>query len=319
MRPRRLSEHASTERASDRYSARALTELPLPPVELANRTGQIVGPDGSFSQYEAVGRSLRNVVVDALPREWDFTSKSVLDFGCGAGRTMRHFIEEARKGEFWGCDIDVPSVAWVNANLNPPVQAFVNDELPPLPCPDASFDLIYALSVFSHLTDSWSAWLLELHRVLKPDGILIASFLGAGMSEQVAGEPWREERIGMNVLHAERGWEQGGPVVLLSRWWIQEHWGRAFEIERLEDGAPWGNHGLVVARPKPRPPQATGLERIDPGEPREIAALRHNIEQLHRENHAEVQRLTQGYEASLSWRLTAPLRAIRRRAGKLRS
>jgi SAM-dependent methyltransferase len=170
-----------------------------------------------------------------LPEGWTWSGKRVLDFGCGAGRALRHFVSEAGDAEFWGCDIDAQSVAWINASLNPPLRAFVNDEQPPLPRPDDSFDLIYALSVFTHLTDTWSAWLLELHRVLAPRGTLIASFLGAGMIEAVADEPWSEDRIGMNVLNAGRSWDRGGPSVLLSPWWIREHWGQAFEIERIDD------------------------------------------------------------------------------------
>ncbi len=46
---------------------------------------------------------------------------------------------------------------------------------------DGSFDLIWAVSVFTHLAETWSAWLLELHRVLKPGGILLATFMGEGM------------------------------------------------------------------------------------------------------------------------------------------
>jgi SAM-dependent methyltransferase len=253
-------------------------------------------------------------VVGAVPDGWDFAGKRVLDFGCGAGRTLRHFVGEAGEAEFWGCDIDAPSIEWVNANLNPPIRAFVNDETPPLARPDASFDLVYAFSVFSHLTDSWSAWLLELHRLLKLEGVLIASFLGPGMSETVAGEPWSEDGIGMNVLRAHRGWDEGGPVVLLSPWWIRAHWGRAFEIERLDDGASSGSHGLVVARPKPNPPSAAELERVDPDEPREIEALRHNIRQLRREAAAEIAGIVDRYESSRSWRLTAPLRALRESA-----
>jgi SAM-dependent methyltransferase len=290
-----------------------VTELPLPPVELANRAGRLIGPDGSFERYESVGGELRDAVLRALPGDWTWSGKRVLDFGCGAGRTLRHFMPEAQDAEFWGCDIDVASVAWINANLNPPVQAFVNEERPPLPRREHSFDLIYALSVFTHLTDTWSAWLLELHRVLAPRGVLIASFLGAGMVEAIADEPWVEDQIGMNVLNVGRGWEQGGPSVLLSPWWIREHWGRAFEIERIDDSAIFRTQGLVAARPKPDPPDRAELERIDANDPREIAALRHNVHQLRREAgaaHAELERSIRGYETSLSWRLTAPFRRI---------
>jgi len=296
-----------------------VTSLPLPPVELANLSGRTVGSDESFAGYELVGTVLRDAVVSALPEGWTWSGKRVLDFGCGAGRVLRHFVPEAGEAEFWGCDIDAPSVAWINANLDPPVRAFVNDEQPPLARGDDSFDLVYAFSVFSHLADTWSAWLLELHRVLAPDGVLVASFRGAGMVEAVACEPWSEERIGMNVLNAHRSWDRGGPSVLLSPWWIREHWGRAYEIERIDEGAASGTHGLIVARPKPDPPDRAELERINADDPREIAALRHNIEQVGREAaaaDAEIARTIKAYETSLSWRATAPLRRLPIRPGR---
>jgi SAM-dependent methyltransferase len=279
--------------------------LPLPPLELAERAGRL----GSLAAYEAVGKALRETVDRLLPPGWSWSGKRVLDFGCGAGRVLRHFMPEAAEGDFTGCDIDAAGVAWLNANLNPPLHAFVNGELPPLPRPNASFDLIYAFSVFTHLTDSWSAWLVELHRLLAPEGVLIASFLGEGMSELVAGEPWVEERIGRNVLQADLGWDAGGPVVQMSPWWIREHWGRAFEIEALEGGATVGTHGTIAARPKPGAPTVDELERIDPAEPREVTALRHNVRQLQREA-ADARAELAGYANSRSWRVTAPLRRI---------
>jgi SAM-dependent methyltransferase len=283
-----------------------MSEAPLPPVELANRVGRLVGSDGSYEGYETVGRQLRHVVVSALPPDWAWRGKRVLDFGCGAGRTLRHFIGEAEEAEFWGCDIDAASIDWLNSNLNPPLHGFVNDEQPPLAQPGNSYDLIYAFSVFTHITDEWSAWLLELHRLLTSDGLLIASFLGEGMSESIAGEPWEEDRIGMNVLKADQGWELGGPMVMMSPWWIRGHWGRAFEILRLNPGSAPGKHGMVLARPRSRAPSRAELERIDPGELREIAALRHNIRQLQRESAA----IRESFESSRSWRLTVPLRRL---------
>lgn len=291
-----------------------MAKPPLPPVDLANRVGQLVDADGSFAAYEAVGRQIRDSVVAAVPAEWTWQNKRVLDFGCGAGRTLRHFLGEAAEAEFWGCDIHAPSIDWVNANLNPPVRAFVNPALPPLPHPDHSFDLIYAFSVFTHISDAWSAWLLELRRLLADDGFLVASFLGAGLSEAIAREPWREERVGMNVLKAHAGWDEGGPMVLMSPWWIREHWGRAFEIVSLRDEGITETHGLVVARPRPVAPSRTELERVDPAEVREITALQHNIRQLQRESAAiaassrESAAIAAWFERSRSWRITAPLR-----------
>jgi hypothetical protein len=93
-----------------------------------------------------------------------------------------------------------------------------------------------------------------------------------------------EERIGMNVLKADQGWERGGPTVMMSPWWIREHWARAFEVVRLSAGGAPHTQGMVVARPKTKAPSRAELERIDPREPREVMALRHNICQLQRES-----------------------------------
>lgn len=311
--------------------------VPLPPPALRHRVGGI-------DDYEQVGPRVRSDLVELLPPDWSFEGKHVLDFGCGAGRVLRHFLGEAQVAEFHGCDIDGDSIDWLRAQLSPPLQVFQNGEAPPLPRPDGYFDLIWAASVFTHVTDHWSAWMVELHRVLKDGGLLIASFLGPGMSDALAQEEWQGDRIGMNVLRYGQGWDQGGPLVFLSPWWIEEHWGRAFEILELREagfGSPHdrdAGHGVVLLRRKAERPSQEALERIHPKEPREIAALRHNIRQLHAESQMfedQCQSSLAGHEgggvrggeletlrtiqASRSWRITSPLRHAGAIARSLRS
>ena len=221
----------------------------------------------------------------------------MLDFGCGAGRTLRQFLDEARSCEMWGCDIDEASIAWLKDHLCPPLHVFVNGSEPPLPHPDGAFDLIWAVSVFTHLTDTWSRWLLELRRVLADDGLLYVTFMGSGMCESIVHEPWDESRYGMNVLKAGQSWDIGGPMVLHSPWWIRSRWGRAFEILSLRpDGfacEPGAGHGVVVMRKRAGEIEAADLEAIDPAEPREATALAHNVRQLL----AEVEHLRPAYDA----------------------
>jgi predicted SAM-dependent methyltransferase len=51
---------------------------------------------------------------------------------------------------------------------------------------DGSFDLIYALSVFTHIPVQWQmAWLQELHRVLRPRGYLLCTVLGNSYSRML--------------------------------------------------------------------------------------------------------------------------------------
>jgi SAM-dependent methyltransferase len=196
---------------------------------------------------------------------------------------LRHFLWEAEHAELYGCDIDAPSIDWLGKHLTPPLHAFVNDELPPLPFDDGELDLVWAFSVFTHIVDGWSDWLVELRRVLSPGGLLIASFLGRGVCEQLTGEPWVEGEFGMNVFGYGRPWDEGGPNVFLSPWWIRDHWGRAFEIVELRDSEQ--GHGFVLLKKPTVGPSLSPreLEQMDAGEPRERPALERQVRQLQHE------------------------------------
>jgi SAM-dependent methyltransferase len=259
--------------------------LPMPPLEIASRSGSLQHDNRDPSElYEAVGSTARRELMAAIPPGFDIRGRRILDFGCGAGRVLRHFIREGPGAEYWGCDINEESIEWLTANLSPPLHVFVNEELPPLPQPDASFDLIYCVSVFTHLDRSWSQWMVELHRVLAPDGLLLATFLGEGRWGDFAEEPWDEDRVGMMTLRAGQSWELGGPMVFHSPWWIREHWGRLFDVVDLRPAGfaasePGGDHGLAVLRRRDVQVRPADLEL--PGEdPRETIALSHNIDRL---------------------------------------
>ena len=318
--------------------------LPFPPFDLLERVGHLVGDD-PVDFYDRTGSRQRTVIESMLPDNWSWSRRRVLDFGCGAGRVLRHFAPEAADGEFWGCDIDGPSIEWLTENLCPPFNAQLCSESPSLSQPDGYFDLIYAISVFTHISDNWAGWLLELHRLLAEGGLLLATFLGEGMVDQLFGETWNEEDIGMNALRAGNPWDLGGPTILHSPWWIQAHWGRAFEIvamRPLTDKEEAGGHGLVLLRRKSVHLTVQDIERLEPNEPRELSALQHHVDQLRRETlelrrnseyleqqldaaaaergvqiqqlQDELSRSNDSLEAiqgSVSWRLTSPLRTAK--------
>lgn len=275
------------------------------------RVGWHVNARHPADVFEERGRDQWRFIKSHLPDEWSFEGKRILDFGCGVGRVLRHAVAEDPEGEFWGCDIDTRSVEWLRGHLSPPAHIFQTGDWPPMQQADRHFDLIYAFSVFTHLVDSWSAWLLELHRVLKDDGVLIATVFGPGHSS-FAGESIDEDIIGMNVLFPAAAWDAGGPLILHSEWWLRTHWGRAFEILELRPGEPAGppplfGQSVVVMRKRRGVFTTEELECPQPDEPRELAALSQNVSSLEREvaRHAV-------YLTSRSWKLTAPLRAMAR-------
>jgi hypothetical protein len=124
----------------------------------------------------------------------------------------------------------------------------LTSESPPLPFEDGYFDLIYSLSVFTHLTTTWEAWLHELRRVLKPQGHAVITFLNRTAHEYYEGRPFDEESVGMMIRHPQRSWEFGGPAVYHSNKWIVANWSKVLRIEALFREGMIGFQSVVVAR-----------------------------------------------------------------------
>jgi SAM-dependent methyltransferase len=102
--------------------------------------------------------------------------ESVLDFGCGCGRVTRYWA--TFDGSVAGSDVNRKAIDWCRENLG--FASFVHNGLAPgLDSDDSAFDLVYALSVFTHLTAELQlAWRDELRRVLRPGGHLLLSTHG---------------------------------------------------------------------------------------------------------------------------------------------
>jgi SAM-dependent methyltransferase len=280
--------------------------------------------------YWRLGPETKDAIVDLLPENWSFEGKRVLDFGCGPGRTLANFLSEAKSAEIWGVDIDASSIELLRREHCPPLHVQRCGFEPPLDFEEGSFDLAWAISVFTHLSETSLAWLLELHRVLKPGGLLIATYMGRSHSELLTGEPWNENAVGMTVLKHHQPFEEGGPLVLMSDWWVRAHWGRAFEIlhvkpqihnqtwalMRRRDGRPKVED---LARPADDPREYIGVYTNLRYVQRELEAAQAELQQARRQQTSTLNDVRNEYEDSLSWRITRPLREGRRLARSLRS
>jgi SAM-dependent methyltransferase len=267
--------------AYDIWRGRNLVDqLPYPPTDLLQRVGNV---DSAQQEkiYDGIGRAARQQIESALPSTWSWDGKRVLDFGCGAGRVLRQFADCADMADLHGCDIHGPSIAWMNDNLGKYLKGVTCQEQPGLPFENDTFALIYAVSVFTHLTEFSTAWLVELRRTLAPDGYLMVTILDGGWIRELAGEDWDENRIGFNALLPGNPWGVGGPIVFMSRWWIEAHWGRAFNIIEIRPGVE-GGQGFVVMQKTPLTISAEEIDRVS-DDPREVTALQHNVRQLSRE------------------------------------
>jgi SAM-dependent methyltransferase len=150
--------------------------LPLPPARLRAQVGPLHADAGFFLLS---GRHNADLIRDVLQESGSSIEEmdAMLDWGCGCGRVMRHW-SDLQRTRVLGCDINPKMVDWCNEHL-PFVDAAVNNLSPPLPYDDSTFDLLYAFSVMTHLSeDLQHAWMQDCRRVLKPGGYLLFSTLG---------------------------------------------------------------------------------------------------------------------------------------------
>jgi SAM-dependent methyltransferase len=95
----------------------------------------------------------------------------VLDFGCGWGRLARMFLRDVPGSHIyladtWDRPLDVCRETGV------PGRRVRVPQMPPSPLPSDHFDLVFAYSVFSHLSPmAHLAWRTELARCIKPGGL----------------------------------------------------------------------------------------------------------------------------------------------------
>jgi SAM-dependent methyltransferase len=186
------------------------------------------------------------------------TGVRVLDFGCGHGRVARHFLRYWAKAEFSGADIDADNLAWCRQNLSRG-DFRLNRLWPESSFAGESFDAIYGLSVMTHLTaEAQEAWLGELARILKPNGVALLSFSGdaavAYSSMFRDADWWRNWRA--------RGFDDAQPDptldtlivdpfylrnTLQSAADVRSRWARHFEIVEIQADV-FGYQSLCVMR-----------------------------------------------------------------------
>jgi SAM-dependent methyltransferase len=237
---------------------REAASMPDPGAELVSRA--VGGADRAWFYWtgrESV-RELERTVAHARRTLDSF--ESILDFGCGCGRTLLWMQQLGRKRALHGTDVDAEAIDWCRDHV-PYAEVTVNDAHPPLPYPDGAFDLVFAHSVFTHIDERrQDAWLSELQRVTSTGGFLVLSTHG---EVALGDDVWRiRERLedeGIvfidNVFGPEYPLPHWYQTTYHAPWYVFEHWGRWFEIRAYLPGGALGvqDHILLQRRASDAP------------------------------------------------------------------
>jgi len=132
----------------------------------------------NYQKYFSGGRKTTEWLLDLCGPFLDLQEATILDWGCGPARIVRHLPDLLPGATVHGTDYNRKTIAWCKEAI-PKVEFRVGKLAPPLEYPDAQFDLIYGISIFTHLSEAnHVAWLTELARLLKPGGVIFLTTQG---------------------------------------------------------------------------------------------------------------------------------------------
>jgi ubiquinone/menaquinone biosynthesis C-methylase UbiE len=159
------------------------------PVDLVNLTG------GGVDDWDAISKYHVEMYRKYTPLN---PTDTVLEVGCGVGRdaiSLSHILSD--QGRYVGFDIIKPSIDWCKKNITPRFKNFtfnyydIESQIHnsggkikttdiKLPAKDNSVDRIFLHSVFTHMFEKDIVhYLKEFNRVLRSDGLVLASFFVA--------------------------------------------------------------------------------------------------------------------------------------------
>jgi SAM-dependent methyltransferase len=212
--------------------------LPMPPPWLIVRVTGSSDPKWFLESGRLAADAIRDVLATRQLQPEDFGS--LLDFGCGCGRVIRAW-RDLPSTAVHGTDTNKRAIDWCRSNLL--YARFEQNGLgPPLPYADAQFDLVYSLSVLTHLPeDVQHAWMVDLARVLTPRGYLVLSTHGAAYRERLSEDELERFDRGELIVR----WETVAGTNLCAAFhpdsYVRERLANGFDVLHFEPEGARGN------------------------------------------------------------------------------
>lgn len=146
----------------------------LPPDYLLYESFQI-----NYQKYYTGSMETVKWLKNHFEKHIELKDKRILDWGCGPGRIIRHLPQIiGNRCDYYGTDYNKRSIDWCSKNL-PDIHFNNNSLKAKLPYDDHFMDIIYGISIFTHLSEQLHYdWYHELYRILKPKGIMFLTTHG---------------------------------------------------------------------------------------------------------------------------------------------
>jgi len=241
--------HARTQRAFDHNQTihYIVTATPLPPEALRMR----VHGAGDAASFVREGSTafvrLQRVLGEYFSKSIaDFTH--ILDWGCGSGRVLR-YVADVAATDVTGIDIDPQAIEWCQQAF-PHYKFMAVNPQPPTPIATGTFDLIYAISVLTHLRENdHLKWLEELNRISKPNAVILLTTFGdvawwRGRLPWKGFATWKIHNAGFfnagqnrDLDEIDIGDRDYYRNVFMSHDYIARNWSKYFDIVDIVPGA----------------------------------------------------------------------------------
>jgi SAM-dependent methyltransferase len=174
----------------------------LPPPRLRYQVHVGLDP-ASYVEAAHVNAEAIRAAVKRQGRQFEELER-VLDWGGGPGKVLQALYYGRQLAKHWddgqfpelhGCDISSEAIRWATQHLS--FARFVrNAILPPLPFEANTFDLVFGISVFTHLSQEHeSFWLKELQRIGRPGGLAIVTVRGEDVARVAVAPNSEEEEV----------------------------------------------------------------------------------------------------------------------------
>jgi SAM-dependent methyltransferase len=185
---------------SNREFAESHPGFPFPPPVVSHDAYSTT----NFEFYYTSGQASARLVLDLVTKYVETDRIKICEWGCGPGRIIRHLPAAVAPSEIevYGTDYNGRTIEWLKEYV-PGIHFYQNSLMPPLPFEANTFECLYSVSVFTHLSErSNHDWLEENLRVVKPGGMVLMTVQGDNYRNRLLPDELRDYDSGRIVVRA---------------------------------------------------------------------------------------------------------------------